>query len=305
MSAPITYSFKGKNVINNDYYLNIGGHGGIGTSTSKKLTEETDLLIIIGSSCSMNTRLPTRPAIQIDIDPMVIGRRFPIDISLVGNAGEILPKLLEKVEKSEKTDYLEKIASLKEEWMEELKIDEDPSKTPLRYAYIMNEISKQSDDDAIITIDVGENAWRFGRNFPMKDTQKHLLSGYLATMGFGLPSALISQIDNPEKQVICITGDGGFTMVMGDFLTAVKYKLPVKVFLFNNHEFGMIMDEQKRENYPNWNTHLYNCDFSKYAEDCGATGFKVKTSEELKIAIKNALKTDGPVIVDIETDANS
>lgn len=101
----------------------------------------------------------------------------------------------------------------------------------------MKELSDYAADDAIIAIDVGENGWRVGRNFPMKNTQKLIMSGYLATIGHGLPVALASQIVNPEKQVICISGDGGFAMVMGDFLTAVKYNLPVKVFIFNNHEF--------------------------------------------------------------------
>ena len=130
-------------------------------------------------------------------------------------------------------------------------------------------------------MDVGENAWWFGSNFWMKKTQKMLLSGYIASMGFGLPGALAAQLIYPDSQVVCITGDGGFVMVMGDFLTAVKYELPIKVFLFNNKQLGMIMQEQKVENYPNWQTDLYNCEFSKYAENCGGVGIKVEKPEEL------------------------
>lgn len=305
ISAPIVYSFKGKGITDDDYFLNIGGHGGIGTLTSDKITKSSDLLIIIGCSCSNNTNLPARPAIQIDIDPMAIGKRFPIDLSIVGNSGEIVPKILEKVNQSKKIEYLEEIASLKRKWNEILEKEEDPNRIPLKFPYIMKELSENVDDNAIIAIDVGENAWRVGRNFPMKETQKHIISGYLATMGFGLPSSLAAQIVYPERKVICITGDGGFSMVMGDFLTAVKYNLPVKVFLFNNHELGMIKGEQRKENYPNWNTHLYNCDFAEYANNCGGLGLKAKTSQELKIAIKTALSSDIPVIVDIETDPDS
>jgi pyruvate oxidase/acetolactate synthase-1/2/3 large subunit len=169
----------------------------------------------------------------------------------------------------------------------------------------MKELSKHVDENAIFSMDVGETVWWFGRNFPMQKAQELVLSGYLATMGFGLPGSLAAQIINPGRQVICITSDGGFTMVMGDFLTAVKYNLPVKVFIFNNHEFGMIKTEQKDENYPNWNTHLQNCDFAEFANDCGGVGLKVKTPEELTAAIKTAFKTDDPVIIDIETDPNS
>ncbi|MBZ9570755.1 rubredoxin [Methanobrevibacter sp. TMH8] len=305
ISAPITTSFKGKGVIDDDYDLYVGSHGNIGTLASGNLTNSSDLLIIIGCSCSNNTNLPNRPAIQIDVDPLVIGKKYPIDLSIIGNSGEIIPKIIEKVEKSDKKEYLEEIKHLKQQWNRILEKEEDPSKFPLKYPFIMKELSDYADDDAIIAIDVGENGWRVGRNFPMKNTQELIMSGYLATMGYGLPAALASQIVNPEKQVICITGDGGFAMVMGDFLTAVKYKLPVKVFVFNNHELGMIMTEQKNENYPNWNTHLHNCDFAEFARSCGAVGLNAGSYQDLKMAIENAFAVDGPVIVDIETDPNS
>lgn len=314
ISAPITTSFKGKGVIDDDYDLYVGCHGNIGTLASGTLTNSSDLLIIIGCSCSNNTNLPNRPAIQIDVDPMVIGKKHPIDLSIIGNSGEVVPRILEKLDKLDKSDksnesdkkgYLKEIMDLKHRWVEVLEEEEDPTRFPLKYPYIMKELSDYADDDAIIAIDVGENGWRVGRNFPMKNTQELVMSGYLATMGYGLPAALSAQIVNPKRQVICISGDGGFAMVMGDFLTAVKYKLPVKIFVFNNHELGMIMSEQKKENYPNWNTDLYNCDFAEFAQSCGGVGLKVGGSQDLKMAIETAFAVDGPVIVDIETDPNS
>lgn len=260
------------------------------------------MLIIIGCSCSNNTNLPNRPSIQIDIDPLVIGKKHPISLNIIGNITEVIPEILKKVEKSNKNDYVEEISSLKKQWDNVLEKEEDPTKFPLKFPFIMKELSNYVDDDAIIAIDVGENGWRVGRNFPMKNTQELVMSGYLATMGFGLPAALSAQIINPKKEVICISGDGGFAMVMGDFLTAVKYRLPVKVFIFNNHELGMIMTEQENENYVNWNTDLYNCDFAEFAESCGGIGLKASTYQELKMAIETAFAVDEPVIVDIETD---
>jgi pyruvate oxidase/acetolactate synthase-1/2/3 large subunit len=305
ISSPITTSFKGKAIIDDNYDLYVGCHGNIGTLASGNLTNSSDLLIIVGCSCSNNTNLPNRSAIQIDVDPLVIGKKHPIDLSIIGNSKEIIHQILKKVDKSKKKNYLGEIADLKHEWGEILEKEETPNKTSLKYPYIMKKLSDYVNNDAIIAIDVGENGWRVGRNFPMKSTQELLMSGYLATMGYGLPAALISQIINPEKQVICISGDGGFTMVMGDFLTAVKYKLPIKVFIFNNHELGMIMTEQKKENYPNWNTHLKNCDFAEFAKSCGAVGLKAYNSKDLKIAIETAFNLDEPVIIDIETDPNS
>lgn len=302
ISAPIVTSFRGKCVVDDNYDLHAGGHGGIGTITSTKLTNTSDLLIIIGCSCSNNTNLPNRPSIQIDIDPLVIGKKHPISLNIIGNITEVIPEILKKVEKSNKNDYVEEISSLKKQWDNVLEKEEDPTKFPLKFPFIMKELSNYVDDDAIIAIDVGENGWRVGRNFPMKNTQELVMSGYLATMGFGLPAALSAQIINPKKEVICISGDGGFAMVMGDFLTAVKYRLPVKVFIFNNHELGMIMTEQENENYVNWNTDLYNCDFAEFAESCGGIGLKASTYQELKMAIETAFAVDEPVIVDIETD---
>ncbi len=128
------------------------------------------------------------------------------------------------------------------------------------------------------------------------------MSGYLATMGFGLPAALAAQIIYPNSQVICIAGDGGFSMLMADFLTAVKNKLPITVFIFNNKQFGMIMQEQKMEGYDNWQTELQDLDFAEYAKHCGGVGITVKTPEELPNAVDKALSTNKPVIVDINTD---
>ena len=128
------------------------------------------------------------------------------------------------------------------------------------------------------------------------------MSGYLGSMAFGLPAALAAQLVYPERQVVCITGDGGFSMVMADFLTAVRNDLPITLFLFNNHQLAMIMQEQKVEKYPNWQTELYNPDFAAYAEDCGGLGIKVQKPEELPTAVDKALLSKKPVIVDIETD---
>ena len=178
----------------------------------------------------------------------------------------------------------------------------DSSRVPIRPQYIIKVLNEKIDSNAVISLDVGENGWWFGRNFLMKRTQKMVMSGYLASMGTGLPGALAAQLAYPEKQVVCITGDGGFSMVMEDFLTAVKYELPVKVFLFNNRQLGMIMQEQKVENYPNWQTDLYNCDFADYAKNCGGIGISVRDPEELEGAVEEALSLEKPVIVDINTD---
>ena len=149
---------------------------------------------------------------------------------------------------------------------------------------------------------MGENCWWFGRNFVMKKTQKMVMTGYLATMGFGLPGALAAALAYPDRQVVCISGDGGFSMVMADFLTALKYHMPVKVFILNNKSLGMIQQEQKVEGYQLWQTELYNYNFAKYAELSGGTGIKVTEPSELEAAVDRALSANNAAIVDIDTD---
>lgn len=302
IKAPITTTFRGKGVIDEYHPLYVGSHGTIGSTASSALVRGADLLIVVGSSFSEMTQIPEKKTVQIDIDPLMIARRYAVEAALLGNCSELLPQLKNKVKNRDNDDYLEEISKLKKEWFDLLSEEADPSKTPIRPQYIIKVLNEKLADDAVIALDVGENGWWFGRNFWMKKTQKMLMSGYLASMGFGLPAALTAQLVYPERQVACITGDGGFSMVMAEFMNAAKYHLPVKVFVFNNSQLGMIMQEQKVENYPNWQTDLYNCSFADYADNCGGLGITVKSPEKLKNAVDKALSADGPVVVDIETD---
>jgi pyruvate oxidase/acetolactate synthase-1/2/3 large subunit len=302
IDAPITTTFRGKGVIDEDHHLYVGSHGTIGSTASTKLVDDADLLIVIGSSFSDMTQIPEKKAVQIDINPLMIARKYPVEVGLLGNSAEILPQLTGMVQEKERIGYLNEIEKLKKEWLDLLDEEIGKDLTPIRPQYIIKILNEKIAPDAVITLDTGENGWWFGRNFWMKKTQKMLMSGYLATMGFGLPAALAAQLVYPERQVVCITGDGGFSMVMADFITAVKYELPVKIFLMNNHQLGMIMQEQKVEKYPIWQTELLNPNFAEFAKECGGTGINVNNPENLPDAVEKALKTPGPVLVDIETD---
>ena len=138
----------------------------------------------------------------------------------------------------------------------------------------------------------------------MKKTQKMVMSGLLASMGFGLPGAMAAALAYPDRQIVCITGDGGFTQVMGDFLTALKYQMPIKVFIINNKSFGMIMQEQKVEGYPSSQTELYDFNFAEYAEQSGGLGIKVTEPNLVEEAVDKALSSRKTTIVDIDSDPN-
>ena len=302
INAPITSTFRAKGIIDEYDLLYVGSHGGIGSTSSTILVDDADLIIVIGSSFSDMTQIPEKKTVQIDIDPMMIARKYPVEVGLIGNCSEILPIIYGLVEEKNRPEYLKEIEELNKDWKDFLDEEADSNKTPLRAPYILKVLNEKISDNAVITLDVGEHCWWFGRNFWMKKTQKMVMSGYLATMGFGLPAALAAQIIYPNRQVVCIAGDGGFSMLMADFLTAVKNKLPITVFIFNNKQLGMIMQEQKMEGYDNWQTELQDLDYAEYAKHCGGVGITVKTPEELPDAVDKALSTNKPVIVDINTD---
>lgn len=301
ISAPIVSTFRGKDIIGHEFSWYVGCHGTIGSTAAARVVLHSDLLIVIGCSFSDKTQLPQKKMIQIDLDPMMLGKQFPVEVGLWGAASELVPALKAAVTQRTDQSYTIEVAGLKSDWQALLE-KEASDRLPLRPPLILKLLNQAIAADAIIALDVGEHCWWFGRNFQMRRGQRLLFSGYLAAMGFGLPAAIAAQLADPGRQVVCITGDGGFSMVMAEFMTAVKYNLPVKIFVFNNHQLGMIMQEQRVEGYQNWQTDLHNCDFAEFARSCGGAGFRVQTKEQLVAAIQAAFDLPGPVIVDIDTD---
>lgn len=302
LSAPIITTFRSKGVVDEHEPLDAGCHGGVGSTAAGQLMQKADLLIAIGSSFSDLSMIPKKKTVQIDINPLMIARRYPVEVGLLGNSAILIPKLTEKVQQKQNSDYLAEIAKLKEAWLNQLEKEADANMKPIRPQYIIKVLNEKIADDAVISLDVGENCWWFGRDFMMKKTQKMVMSGSLATMGFGLPGAMAAALAYPSRQIVCLTGDGGLTMVLGDFLTALKYRLPVKVFVINNKRLGMIMQEQKVEGYEGWQTDLYDYNFADFAEHSGGVGIKVTEPSELPAVVDKALATTIPTIVDIDTD---
>jgi pyruvate oxidase len=302
ISAPIVTTFRAKGIIDEDNALYAGSHGGIGSTAAATLVRKADLLIVIGSSFSEFTQIPENKTVQIDINMKMIAKKYPVEVGLLGNSAVLIPKLTEKVKEKQNTGYLNEITQLKQEWFKQLQREADGSLKPIRPPYIMKVLNEKIADNAVISLDVGENCWWFGRNFQMKRTQKMVMSGYLATMGFGLPGAMAAAVAYPNRQIVCIAGDGGFSMVMQDFLTVLKYQMPVKVFVLNNQSLGMIKQEQKVEGYHIWQTELYNPNFADYAEHSGGIGIKVTEPGKLEAAVDKALSAKKPGIVDIDTD---
>ena len=299
--APVLTTFRAKGILPEENEWVVGILGNVGSPSARKCAEESDLLVVLGVGFSKFTSVPEdKPMVQVDIDPLKLGRNSR-SLGLWGNCAVVLPLLLPLLAGKETGPAREEIARMKQEWDRRRALEADSSAAPLRPPFIMHILSEVIPENAVISLDVGENQWWFGRNFRMKN-QRFAMSGYLATMGFGFPGSLAAKLAYPDRPVFCITGDGGFSMAMADFVTAVKYHLPVVVIILNNHQLGMIQVEQMMERYPNYATDLLNPDFAAYAGVCGGAGISVKQPDELGPAVLRAIAMDRPVIVDVDTD---
>jgi len=301
IAAPIVITLRAKGILPDDNEWLVGIHGSLGSPQARRAVNDADLLIACGVGFSQQTALPAdKPVVQIDIDPLQLGKQ-PFRAALWGNCRLVLPLLVERMRQRDGESMLQQIALMQRQWREQLEREADPDAVPIRPPYIMKILSETLPEDAVIAIDSGDNGWWFGRNFRMK-RQKFTMSGYLGTMGYALPAALAAALAYPDRTAVAVVGDGGFQMVMGDFVTAVKYDLPIVVVLLNNRELAMIRVEQKMERYPPFGTDLLNPDFAAYAESCGGAGVRVERPENLKAAVLEAVRVNRPAIIDINTD---
>jgi pyruvate oxidase len=302
INAPVATTYKAKGVIPEDHPLALGVMGDIGTDPAKRMVFGADLLITVGCSYSDKTAVPSYvPQVQIDLNPMTIGKKFPVRVGIVGDAAMVLPALHDKVADKHNDAFLDQLGQIKKRWEQKKQREITSDVPPVRGPQIMHALQEVVDRDAIIANDVGDNTLWFARNFVASD-QDILISGYVASMGFGLPAALAAQLTYTTRQVVCTTGDGGFTMVMGDFATAVANELPITVVLLDNAKLAMIEHEQDEAGVPHFATDLHRIDFARYADACGGEGFRVEDPHDLKDALKSALSAKKPTLVDIVTD---
>lgn len=302
IKAPIVTTYRAKGFLPEDDPWVLGVLGNVGPPSARMLINDSDLLITLGVGFSKQTHVPTnKPLIQVEIDPLKIGK-IPFKVALWGNCALVLPKLVDAVREKPNDAAVRELSEMKKKWNQQLQKESDAVTIPIRPPYLMKVLSDVLPKDSIISLDIGECAWWFGRNFVMRG-QRFVMSGYLGTMGFGLPGALAAKLAYPEKTVVCITGDGGFSMAMAELVTAVKYKLPMIVVVLNNRQLAMIQVEQKAEGFVNFGTDLLNPDFATYAKSCGCVGMTVNRPEEFPGAMEQALgKKDSVVLLDVETD---
>jgi len=308
LGAPVVKALLGKAVIPDRHPLAIGGLGLLGTAPSQDAMKECDTLLLVASSFPYMEFLPKpgdAKCVQIDIDGARMGLRHPVDVELIGDAKATLAALIPLLKHQKKRGFLEEYQDRMKSWndlMEKRGTREDMPMKPQVVTYTLN---KLLDDNAIVSSDSGTIATWSARYIEMRGDQKFSLSGSLATMANGLPYSIGAAVAYPGRQVVCVVGDGGLTMLMCELATLVKYKLNVKVIVIKNNVLGQIKWEQMvQDANPQFGVELQPIDFAKVAEACGATGFTLDRPQDAESVLRRALAHDGPVLVQCVVDPN-
>jgi pyruvate dehydrogenase (quinone) len=298
----------GKAVVPDRSPYTTGGIGLLGTAPSQDALQECDTLIIAGSGFPYMEFYPKpgkAKTVQIDIDPTRIGLRHPADVALIGDCRTVLKALLPMIEKKSDESFLEKAQKRMATWNELMQERGTRMDMPMKPQVVTHTLNKLLNSDAIVSSDSGTIATWSARYIDMRDTMQFSLSGSLATMANGLPYSIGAAAAYPDRQVVCVVGDGGFTMLMGEVATLVKYNMNVKVIIIKNNVLGQIKWEQiVFEGNPEFGVQLQPIDFAGYAMNCGAAGYTIEHPQEAESVLRNALAHPGPAIIQAIVDAN-
>ncbi|MEO0475815.1 MAG: thiamine pyrophosphate-dependent enzyme [Planctomycetota bacterium] len=319
LHCPVLTTFKGKGLIPDQgkkadgrHPLGAGVLGRSGTPIASWFMNECDLLLVLGASFSNHTGItPKKPTIQVDDDPMMLSKFHAVDCPLLGSLEATLPLLHEAVSAGHGSiDRTDEVAERWAIWREEKasRLADDRGLGVSSMA-VFDALTRLAPQDAIMPVDVGNNTYSYGRYFECSQ-QAVIMSGYLGSIGFGLPAAMGAWAATQEsetpytgRKVISVSGDGGFGQYAMEFTTAVKYGMNLTHILLNNANLGKITKEQRAGEWPVWQTELQNPSFAAFAENCGGVGIKVESKDQLDDAIRQALSvTDGPSLIEILTD---
>lgn len=304
LKAPVLTTFKAKGQIDDDHPLAVGVLGKSGTPVSAYFMNSADLLVVFGASFSQHTGIDKmKPIIQVDFDQMALAKFHEVDNPIFGDVGITAGLFTEKLADHTQSEIIvEEIAERKKEWKtEKIARSFETNNNGINSSFIFNKLSEILPENALISLDVGNNTYSFGRYFECKN-QRVILSGYLGSIGFAFPAAMGAYYAAPDKSIISISGDGGFGQYMAEFNSAVLHKMNITHILLNNNELGKISKEQRDVKMPEWKTILSNPSFAEYAKVCGGFGIRVTKNEELEESVIKALNYVGPSLVEIMTD---
>jgi len=306
IGAPVATTFKGKGLISDSHPLGCGVLGRSGTPIASWFMNESDLVIVFGASFSNHTGIASyKPIIQVDDDPMSLGRFHSVDVPMQANVGVAATALIDGLgADADRHDFSAEVAERWAIWRAEKaqRVDDDRGQG-IGAAVLFETLSDHVPDDAVICVDVGNNTYSFGRYFEVTN-QDVLMSGYLGSIGFGFPAAMGAWAAvGANRKVVSVSGDGGFGQYAMDFTTAVKYEMNITHVLMNNAQLGKISKEQRAAHFDVWQTSLVNPNFADFATLCGGLGIRVTDPADLNEALAQAMAHDGPALVEVITDA--
>src|SRR5947209_12258121 len=306
LGAPIIKALLGKAAVPDDSPYTTGGIGLLGTRPSQEAIESCDTVLIVGSGFPYIEFMPKpdqAKGVQIDLDPQQIGLRFPVDVGLIGDSKRALQILMPLLKRKQDRSFLKKAQEGAKEWWKIMEERASRRDKPMKPQLVAWELGKRLSSNAIVSCDSGTITTWFARHIPARRGQMYSLSGTLASMAPGLPYTIAAQIAYPDRQCVAFVGDGGFSMLMADFVTAVKYQLPIKVVIIKNNTLGQIKWEQMVFlGNPEYGVDLQPIDFAEFAHACGGAGFTIEDPAECGEILDSALSTPGPVVIQAVVD---
>ena len=299
LHAPIVHTMRGKEHVEGDNPFDVGMTGLIGFSSGYFAMTDCDALLILGADFPYRQFFPDEARIaQVDIRPGNLGRRTAIELGLVGDVATTIDALLPKLEQKKADSHLDR--ALKHYGRARQSLDElaEPGQGPVHPQHVAKVLSALADDDAIFTCDVGLPTVWAARYVVMNGKRRLLGSFNHGSMANAMAQAIGAQAACRNRQVISLSGDGGFAMLMGDVLSLRQLKLPIKVIVFNNGSLGFVELEQKSTGFLDYGVSLDNPDFAAMAEAIGIRGIRIERPDQVEPGIREALAHDGPVLVD-------
>jgi pyruvate dehydrogenase (quinone) len=299
VAGPVVKSLPGKAAVPDDHPFTTGCIGVLGTRPSEEALEGADTLLLVGTSFPWAASVPDPAkvrAIQIETDPARLGGSGATEVTLLGDAAETLGALLPLLSRKADRGFLEQAQAGMAAWRRRLDELEDQTHDPIQPQYLMRVVDRCAAPDAILASDSGTVATWSARHFDVRGDRHYLLSANLATIAAGVPYAIAAQWAHPGRGCIAVTGSDGFAKVMGELLTAIQYRLPVKVVVSNVSSLGRrLRGGATAEN----GTPGGPADFATWATANGALGLRVEHAAEVEPAVRRAFTTPGPALVDV------
>lgn len=308
LNAPVAYSFKSKMEIQYDNPYEVGMTGLLGMPSGYESMHKAEVLLLLGTDFPYASFMPEHNTIvQVDVRPERLGRRAKIQMGLCGDIKTTLRALIPLIEPHSDDSFLksqlENYAKVKKRL--NIYVEERGSEERIHPEYVMSVIDGIADEEAIFTVDTGMTCVWGARYLQATGKRKMLGSFNHGSMANAMPQAIGAALAYPGRQVVALCGDGGLSMLLGDLSTIVQYHLPIKILVFNNRALGMVKLEMEVAGLPDWQTDMLNPDYSRVAEAMGIPGYIIQTPGDVLPVLKEALKREGPVLVDMMTDPDA